>query len=123
MSTGRTAAMVAVLAMFTHGCASIGVSPAPRFEVVRQSAGCRCGNSYISCSDTCHQGGGGDDDGGASNETLLLIGETLLVVCIVALVATSRRNKSGGAPAGFQPTPAPGADDGNGMAREPLTPR
>lgn len=69
------------------GCSAVGFSAGPRFETVQQAAGCKCGNSYISCDKECHK-----DDGlaGGDPTALLWLLGIAAAAGVVYLVATHK---------------------------------
>lgn len=82
------------LALALAGCAHGVVVPVGPFGTVQQAAGCRCGNSYISCDKTCHKGEGSDGEGGGvSSGTLLMVLGVLVVGGCVAAVIYSRTHQ------------------------------
>lgn len=76
------------LALALAGCAHGVVVPVGPLDTVQQATGCRCGNSYISCNDTCHKGTGSDGEGGGVSSTTLLMVLGVLVVggCVAAVI-------------------------------------
>ena len=85
MSAIRKGLALVLAVSIAAGCSAVSLSAGPRFETVQQAAGCKCGNSYISCDKECHK----DDGGGEGDPTALLwVLGIAAVAGIVYLVAT-----------------------------------